>query len=93
MRRIIASMRRGEDSITTVKYSYIQDKDEEMRQILQLAEGIDLLIHITLYNFMRVEDVYNDGSTLRKELDIGIKSAYPLDESTVTCIYTFIYII
>ena len=86
MRKVLESLKRNEQSQTTVKKEFVNDNDKDLIQMLgsDYNSEKDLIIDAELLKLVKVEDWFKDGTTFKKVIRKG-KGRQPAIDSTVKC--------
>ena len=89
MKRIALSMKKGEKCFADIQAGFLERNEKVFCEAFKIDFKKDARVHMTMYNFMRVEDYFHDDSTLRKVYKRGKKDSNPYMESTVECLFLF----
>jgi len=83
MKKILKSMKLGEQSYTILQNSWLQKHDQEAIEKYQLGDDNRLKLSLHFKNMMHIEDYFHDGTCYRKMLKKGNGTASPLSDSWV----------
>lgn len=73
MRKVIESMKRGEQSKIEVKHNFIPEEDKELESLLgaDYNKELPVIIHLDMEKIIKIEDWFKDESTIVRTIRKG----------------------